>query len=161
MATEFVIPGTPMAKTATFTVYGGPVGKQRARYTNVGRYVRAYTPSKTVNYETLIRTEFCHQCEGVFFPKEVPVGMILEIYMEIPKSVSAKKRAEMLSGKLYPLKKPDSSNVLKSAEDALNKVAYADDSQICEHRIFRKYGEIPHIEITLYDLNDIYEERKD
>ena len=39
------------------------------------------------------------------------------------------------------LKKPDIDNIAKIVADALNKVAYDDDSQICDMKIIKRYGE--------------------
>ena len=51
-------------------------------------------------------------------------------FFEPPKSISKKKRAEMLEGKIWPAKKPDSDNIAKVVLDALNGIAYHDDTQI-------------------------------
>ena len=37
----------------------------------------------------------------------------------------------MLNGRLFPTKKPDADNIIKVILDALNGLAYRDDSQIC------------------------------
>ena len=138
---------------AKFTVPGEPVGKGRPRFSTVGKYVKAYTPDKTVSYENLIKLEFESQCRGVFFQKETPLFMGVYAYYAIPKSVSRKKHEMMLSGEIRPLKKADSSNVLKAIEDALNKVAYDDDVQIVDTVIRRWYADIPRVEVEIRSVS--------
>lgn len=40
-----------------------------------------------------------------------------------------------------PCKKPDADNIAKVICDALNKVAYGDDTQICELEVHKRYTE--------------------
>jgi Holliday junction resolvase RusA-like endonuclease len=56
-----------------------------------------------------------------------------------PPSYSKKKQQSLLEGKFHTVK-PDSSNILKAVEDALNNIAYKDDSQICDSRSIKRYG---------------------
>ena len=110
-----------------FTIIGEPEGKGRPRFRNVGAYTKTYTPEKTVSYENLIKVEYQRQCGKAFFDKDVPLDMRVTAYYTIPKSVSKKKRALMLEHKIRPIKKPDSSNIVKAVEDALNKVLWPED----------------------------------
>ena len=135
----------------TFTVLGEPVGKGRPRFGRQGQYVRTYTPEKTVNYETLVKLEYVRQCGKVMFEAETPLDMRITAYVPIPKSVSKKKRQAMIDRKIRPIKKPDSSNITKSIEDALNGVAYKDDTQIVDSQIRRFYGEQPRVVVTIQE----------
>ena len=58
-----------------------------------------------------------------------------------PKSASKRKKVEMLEGKIYPTKKPDIDNILKVVLDALNGLAYRDDSQVISCTVLKTYGE--------------------
>ena len=75
--------------------------------------------------------------------------MVVLAYYGIPKSASKDTREAMLRREIRPLKKPDSSNILKAVEDALNGIAYHDDAQIVESRICRYYSEDPRVEVYL------------
>ena len=132
-----------------FTIPGAPRGKGRPRFARTGKYVRTYTPKDTASYENLITLEFERQCPGAFLEKEVPIRMEVLAYYQIPKSASKSKKESMLRGKMRPTKKPDSSNVVKAIEDALNGIAYHDDAQIVETIIRRWYGEVPRVEVSL------------
>lgn len=137
-----------------FTIIGEPEGKGRPRFRNVGAYTKTYTPEKTVSYENLIKVEYQRQCGKAFFDKDVPLDMRVTAYYTIPKSVSEKKRALMLKHKIRPIKKPDSSNIVKAVEDALNKVAYHDDTQIVDSQCRRFYSEQPRVVVTIQEAHD-------
>ena len=134
-----------------FEVPGEARGKGRPRFRRVGNYVQTYTPDETVSYENLVRLSYKEKYGDYIFPADVPLCMTLSIYLPIPKSVSNKKREQMINGELMPLKKPDSSNVLKAIEDGLNKVAYADDTQIILTTVQRMYGERPRVSVWLWE----------
>ena len=128
-----------MTFITTFSVDVDPVGKQRARYAKRGNFVHAYTPDKTRTYEFLIK-EAGIEAMGSSEPLETPVSLYLYIRLPIPKSYSKKRTEACLSGLEQPTKKPDSSNILKSVEDALNGVVYKDDCQIINHHITKVYA---------------------
>ena len=134
-----------------FTVLGTPVGKGHPRFSRQGQFVRTYTPDKTVNYETLVRMEYEQQCGGFRFEKEAPLDMRITAYLPIPKSVSKRKRQAMLDRQIRPLKKSDSSNIMKAIEDALNGVAYHDDVQIVDSQVRRFYGEPARVVVTIQE----------
>ena len=58
-------------------------------------------------------------------------------------------RKRAAEGKIKPCKKPDSDNIAKAILDALNGVAYYDDSQIVELTIKKEYGEAARVEVEL------------
>ena len=58
-----------------------------------------------------------------------------------------------LNNELRPSKKPDIDNVLKLVLDALNEVAYKDDTQVIEVECKKFFSINPRIEITLEDIN--------
>ena len=121
-------------------------GKQRPRMnTYTGR---AYTPTKTKNYEYLVKQTFLNKYPD-FKPIEGRVTMTIIAYFDIPKSTSKKKEAEMLCGGISPTKKPDWDNIGKIVSNALNKFAYKDDSQITDVRIFKKYSTIPKVVVKI------------
>lgn len=144
---------------------GEPCGKQRPRVVQRNGFAQAYTPAKTANYETLVQYEYSRQC-GHEFLGEGPVRMDIVAYFGIPKSVSKRKRAAMISGAIVPTKKPDADNIGKLVADSLNGLAYKDDSQVVWMDIKKRYAEIPHvdIEIRLYEgggESDVYGEGAD
>ncbi len=132
----------------TFVVKGNPVGKQRARtFTTSKGIVRTITPDKTRNYEKLIAYEYKRQCPNTYFTGELTV--VINAFYAIPKSWSKKKQKQALEGEIRPQTKPDISNVLKSFEDALNEVAYKDDSAIVSVYGHKYYSNEPRVEVTI------------
>ena len=134
-----------MKKRISFTIEGEPTGKGRPRY---GKY-KTYTPAKTKAVENNIayfyKVNIGHYFEGY-------VKLKLDIYYSIAKSDSKKKKLMKLNNELRPNKKPDIDNVVKLVADALNEVAYKDDTQIIELECRKFYSDIPRIEITIEDL---------
>lgn len=123
-------------------ILGKPMGKQRPRLGKFG----TYTPQKTVNYETLIKYSFTQKYPN-FKPYEGELKAKITAIFEVPKSYSKKKREALLpisgienSGAGYT-HKPDSDNIAKIVLDALNGLAYKDDSQITALLVFKEYGE--------------------
>jgi Holliday junction resolvase RusA-like endonuclease len=135
--------------TITLVIPGKPIGKQRARVvrTRQGK-VMSFTPGKTRNQEATIRAIFADKYPG-FEPLEGPVEMEVLVLFAIPKSASKKRATEMRCQRELPTKKPDASNVAKLAEDALNGIAYQDDSQIVYLVVLKQYSNIPHMEIKV------------
>lgn len=134
----------------SFTIPGAPKGKARARTVrgkNGG--VHSFTPEDTVNYENLVKMCFNERKPGGWVPYEGIVKMTTVIYFPIPKSASKKKREQMLVGEIRPLVKPDCSNVVKSIEDALNGIAYIDDSQIVYSTQTKYYSETPEVRVVM------------
>lgn len=136
---------------AKFTVLGKPQGKGRPRFTKVGNFARAYTPDSTVAYEELVRLEYRRQCQDYQFQEGVPLDVRIMAYYDIQKSVGKKKRQQMISHQLRPLKKPDCDNIIKCVLDALNQIAYKDDAQVVDCQIRKLYSEIPRIEVLIME----------
>ncbi len=135
----------------SFTVPGEPKGKGRPRFDRRGF---AYTPTETRNKENEIRFEYIRQCNGYRFPDDAELDLTVTAYYGVPKSDSRKKREDKLSGRIRPTKKPDMDNVVKIVADALNDVAYRDDTMIvdCEVRKFYVEHDSAKMEIELKDV---------
>lgn len=134
--------GSPCAMT--FTVTGKVRGKGRPRFTRTGH---CYTDAKTAAYEELIRREFVIQCRNHAGPVRGPMLLTVYVYMAIPKS----KQREVNVGDWY-VGKPDGDNVLKVVKDALNGLAYFDDSQVADECCRRMYDDAERLMIVLQPL---------
>lgn len=121
-----------------FKVPGHPQGKGRPRFARRGKFVQSYTPEKTVSYENWIRN--CYQKEHGDNKLLPPISMDIVAIFDVPKSYSAKKRAACLAGETLPTCKPDVDNIVKCVADALNGIAYVDDSSITDLTMHKKYG---------------------
>lgn len=120
--------------------------KQRPRMnTYTGK---AYTPTKTKNYEYLVRQLFVYKYPQ-FVPIEGKVRMTITAYFELPNKRSKLQEAEMLADIISPTKKPDWDNIGKIISDALNKFAFKDDAQITDARIIKKYARTPKVIVKI------------
>lgn len=135
-----------------FIVYGDPIGKGRPKFSTFNGHAVAYTPQKTVNYENLVKLSYQQQCREKPFPKEISLRAEIYAYFAIPKSVSKIRHSMMLKGDINPTKKPDLDNIAKSILDALNGIAYYDDSQIVAMGICKKYSDNPRVEVYIDTL---------
>lgn len=142
-----------MTEDIYFIVPGEVVGKARPRFSRVGGYVKTYTPKKTSDYEAKIKAAYLDevQYQPMRFANKEPLEIVVNAYFEIPKSASKKAKTRMLLEE-YPTKKPDSDNVLKAVADALNGVAYTDDSQIVTATVNKIWSETPKLEVTLREV---------
>ena len=131
---------------AEFKVEGEPVGKARPRVTRWG----TYTPTKTSNYEKLVIWSYAEKYKSVC---ELPLKVRIQSYFEIPKSWSKKKKELAREGKLLHTSRPDCDNLAKAVLDALNTVAYKDDSQICEIEVSKGYSVAePYTSVEIYSI---------
>ena len=137
-------------KTISFMVPGKPVGKQRPRFSRTCTGERTYTTRKTQEYEDLVRISYRAASKQKL---EGAISATIYGYFEPPKSISKKQRARMLSGEISYIKKIDSDNLAKSILDALNGVAYDDDSQVCLLIVQKLYAEVARVEVILEEIN--------
>ena len=138
-------------KMTSFTVHGEPQGKARPRAVKQSGIVRVYTPQKTKDYEREIAAVYRTQCSGMF---SGAVAIEIHAYYGIPKRTSRKKVLDMISDKERPIKKPDGDNVAKAVCDALNGVAYKDDSQVVDLTVRKYYSKIPHIQVFISEAKN-------
>ena len=118
-----------------------PIPKGRPRF--YGGH--AVTPEKTRKYEKLIRDSWEH---GIVEGEYLVIAMAFT--MPIPQSYSNKKKKE-LEGQPHT-KKPDLDNLVKAVLDALNGVAYMDDSRISNINASKEYGREPSVWIGIHDI---------
>jgi len=126
------------------TVPGEPTAKGRPQFFNG----HAVTPKKTLNYETLIKELFIINNPG-FKLIQGPLEASIIAYFTIPKSFSKAKTKEALQGQLRPTKKPDADNIAKAILDALNGLAYDDDSHIVRLTVDKFYSDQPRVEVEI------------
>ena len=113
---------------------GEPVAKARPR---VMRNGHAYTPKKTEDAERNIRAAWIGKYGDR--PADHPVEMRIEFVYEIPKSWSKKKKMWASTGVISKTSRPDIDNLVKTVMDALNGIAYVDDSLIRRVEASKRY----------------------
>jgi Holliday junction resolvase RusA-like endonuclease len=113
-----------------------PLPKSRPRFAKG----RAYTPKTTVDYEKKIKSVAMATCRRPF---EKAVEMRLVFNFVKPKS----------SKLIHVTKRPDLDNLEKAIMDALNGIAYLDDSQVIRKYSEKKFSFFDHIEITIAEID--------
>lgn len=138
-----------MTRDFKFTIKGKPQGKARARtfYDGKSGKMRSITPEQTKSYEDLIRWSYKEQ-GGEYLGKAVMM-VFINAYYPIPKSWSKRKRSEALMHFIRPTTKPDCDNIIKVVLDALNGVAYADDSQVVSVSAEKQYSEDERVDVSI------------
>lgn len=76
-----------------------------------------------------------------------PIKVNLTFYMPMPESWSGVKKRRM-EGAPHTTK-PDRDNLEKGVCDALNKIVWKDDGQVCDGRTRKFYSNEPRIEIEI------------
>lgn len=137
-----------------FAIPGKPQGKARARtfYNPKTKGMSSMTPEKTVLYENLIATCYLQEAGDERFSDDAYLKVRIQTFYEIPKSSTKTKKAAMAAGEILPDKKPDIDNIAKAVLDALNEVAYRDDTQVVELQMRKKYSDRPRLEICIEEL---------
>ena len=87
-------------------------------------------------------------------PFNGPIDLRVGAFFPVPKSWSKAKRAAALAGTIRHTSKPDASNVVKLLEDALNRVVWADDAQVCDLTIRKRYSETPRLVVEVRPLQE-------
>ena len=127
---------------------GEPVAKGRPRLTKHGH---VYTPDKTVSYENLVRLSYMQSYPYANL-MEGQLQAIIKAFMKIPKSATKHNQEGMEKNSIRPTKRPDCDNIAKAVLDALNGLAYRDDSQIVVCTIGKYYSDIPRVEVDIRPL---------
>lgn len=134
--------------TFKFAINGKPQPKGRPRFTRSGM---TYTPRETVVFERQVRKAY-EECGGGMF--EGAVSASVRCFFEIPKSYTKKRRADCEVNIERPTGKNlgDCDNLAKAVLDALNEVAFKDDSQVVDLEVSKLWGDPARVEVVLRNV---------
>ncbi len=134
-AIEFTIPGdiVPWARA-------GSKGKIR------------FTPRKQADYATAVKL-ICSVAMKGKPPLEGPIMLDLTATYPWPAAMSQKKHATPAAQ--WRTARPDIDNIAKLIGDALNRIAWADDSQIACSTLRKVYGDVPGLLVVVKYLNTV------
>lgn len=119
-----------------------PMPAPRPRVTKNGTYnAKEYT-----KYKEAIRLAYVSKNKG--YPIESAMFMRIDFFFEIPKSWSKKKK----EAAKWHTSRPDTDNLVKGVKDALNGVAYKDDSQVCYVVARKQYAHTSGIKIEIESI---------
>lgn len=132
----------------SFTVPGKPYAKKRPRFSR--RSGRAYDPEENAVAEASIG-----HIAAQYFDKPIsgPIGLEVLCIFAMPESWSkAKKEANALN---WHTQKPDCDNVVKAVKDALTRIAWADDAQVCREIVKKSWGDHSYTSISVIWGDDL------
>lgn len=117
------------AQVLNITVPVVPVAQPRQRHAMIGGHVRNYTPKgDPVNaYKAALQLAVG---QAIKTPLLGPLTVAMRFYLPRPKYLLKKSS---YAGQIPHQGKPDFDNLVKSTQDALNGIAWVDDSQIYCH----------------------------
>lgn len=138
-----------------FSVLGEPFAKQRPRAARKGSFVTIYTPRETKEYEKKVEIAF----NKIYRGEQLSGALTVKVdgIFTVSKSLSKVKQKKMLNNEIQHTKKPDCDNMAKICLDALNGIAYPDDSIIDKLFITKKYGSTPMVQIKIIQNNEVKE----
>ena len=127
-----------------------PVAQARPRATRIGNSIRMYDPKKTANFKTDLRMMAQIAARGKHYNLlDGGLDVRINVFRPIPKSWSRKKRTEATNGLILPTTKPDTSNYIKSIEDALNGVLWHDDNATVDIHGKKRYAETGYLTVEI------------
>jgi Holliday junction resolvase RusA-like endonuclease len=136
-----------------FEIHGNPVPQKQTRFSCHGNRPHAYDPSKKDK-------EFIQWQIKPFAPDTPltgPIELTIIFFLPIPKSASSKKRIAMRNRVILPITKPDEDNLAYIVTNALKKIVYEDDSQVCAKHVYKYYGADPKTVIKVRPITQIDE----
>ncbi len=137
-----------------FTVLGAPTAQGRPRFARMGKLVRAYDPKESRENKGNIRAQVVAQ-HPIMIARDVPVLCHVQAYMPRPAGHfgTGKNAGKLKDGApFWHTSRPDADNILKAIKDALTGVCWHDDSQVCDVRLLKLYGDVPKMIITVREL---------
>ena len=136
----------------TFIVPGPPVGKGRPKFFRRGNFTGTYTPEKTTNYDSLVKTAYrLIHCGN---PSEEAIKVHIAAYFPIPASAPKHFKIEASTEEKPVVKKPDADNIIKIVLDALNQIAWRDDSQVFDVQCVKLYSQNPRVVVKIEEVHE-------
>lgn len=145
-----------MTHEVSFTIPGEPQGKARAQTVRLKNgFSHSYTPEKSVSYENLVKLSFREVAGNDFQPMHGLFQVDIRAYIAPPSSrPKSWLRMALEERTICPAKKPDWDNIGKIVCDALNGIAYKDDSAVVDGRVRKYFAERPRVEVRIIDITD-------
>lgn len=130
--------GDDLAQVLVCDVPGPPVSKGRPRATTRHGRVRLVTPEQTERGEAWVRHCWLDQVGQTLFT--VALHVEIEVVLGVPRSWSRFRQQQAFKGHVRPTRKPDLDNTAKACLDALNGIAWLDDSQVDRLLVVKRYA---------------------
>ena len=128
-----------------FVLSGNPIPQKQTRFSCRGGFPRAYDPSK----KDLEMIQWQIKPFAPETPLLGPICIWTMFFLPIPKGTSKAKRDQMMRRIILPVVPPDDDNLSYIITNAMKKIVYEDDKQICERHVYKVYDNIPRTEIIV------------
>lgn len=113
-----------------------------------GRHSYNRRENEKVFYQHQWKMQFLHNA-----PLSCAVRTEYVFSFPVPKSYSLAKRVAALAGTILHAKRPDTSNLIKFAEDTLKGIVIEDDSQAVEVYGEKRYSLTPNTLIRIFPMD--------
>jgi Holliday junction resolvase RusA-like endonuclease len=127
-----------MSEWREFTIPGETVPWARAGA--AGK--RHFTPAKQRSFMGVVKM-YGSQAMGSAPPLACAIELHIVAVYQIPASWPKKRRADPAA--LWKTSRPDTGNIAKLIEDALNTVCWQDDALIVSSHTWKRYGDVPRL----------------
>jgi len=139
---------------------GTPKAVQSFKFAHVGKFIRKYQPTKTVDWKIYLKVLALQQLpDGFVMYDNMALGIIVNFVFKLPKSASKKEKLMVENGDILPhQKRPDlTDNLMKGLCDAMTGTIWSDDSKVSCVGSLKFYGEVPRIIIQVKPFEVIKE----
>ena len=133
----------PQGSMKGFVLPGKWGAKPRAILTSANPKMKPYRQELTLTAMSAV-AEAGFECP--LAPKHVPISLVIDFYLERPKSIP-KRRSQIVV-------KPDLDKLIRSTTDAMTGILYQDDAQIIEFSVRKHYGVPERAEISACVIED-------
>ena len=143
---EFFVPGVPRPGGSKTAGYNRKTGKsfvrEAGKHTADWRAVVSLAASEAMGDRPLLTG---------------PLRLDINFYFERPKNHYRTRNGLIsdvvkLSAPVYKITMPDRTKLTRSTEDAMTKIVWRDDAQVCDGRLVKRYGEKPGALIIITEL---------
>lgn len=133
-----------------FIILGNPIAQGRPR---LGRNC-IYDPNRDEKIKMKLVFKAQMNREGYTIVSGSPVEVKMDVYVQIPKSVSKVKQSALENVFHTGARPGDCDNIFKFYSDVMNTVVYDDDRQICKLSMEKRYSAHPRVEIEISRLQN-------
>jgi Holliday junction resolvase RusA-like endonuclease len=140
-----------------FEIHIPPVPQKQTRVVQNNGFFRHYDPSG----KDREKIEWQIKANAPAEPYTCPLMVELTFYLPIPKATSMVKRRQMLNNIILPMKRPDIDNLGYLVTNAMKTIIYADDSQIVDLYMHKRYGEDPRTIVKIIPIYNAEQTRAD
>lgn len=131
-----------------FEILGNPIPQQQTRFSCKGGFPRTWNPSS----KDQERIQWHIKPLAPVEPLSGAIQLSIWFFLPIPKSTSSKLRQAMINRVVLPCVKPDEDNLAYLITNALKKIVYKDDNQICSKHVYKLYSDKPRTVIKVEEI---------